>query len=181
MEAEPVPDGPPAADAGLRDELLRRMDRDQAVRTAAPPGSAWPAELLEEWRTVDIDNTAFLKSVIAERGWPGADMVGERAAQAAWLLVQHADLDPDFQRSCLPLLHAAVEAGHAQPSHLAYLIDRVHVAEGRPQLYGTQYGVREGVLGPQPVEDPEHLDERRASVGLEPHADYDRTMRELYE
>ncbi|WP_051468199.1 DUF6624 domain-containing protein [Actinomadura oligospora] len=166
-------------DAGLRDELLRRVERDQAVRTAVAPGESLSAEAIAEWRAVDADNTAFLKGVIAEQGWPGADVVGERAAQAAWLLAQHADRDVEFQRSCLPLLRAAVEAGQAKPSDLAYLVDRVRVADDRPQVYGTQYWTQDGVLRPRPIEDPERLDERRAAVGLGPHSDYDRTMRDL--
>ncbi|MEV6863790.1 DUF6624 domain-containing protein [Streptosporangium subroseum] len=67
-----------------------------------------------------------------------------------------------------------------EPSDLAYLIDRVRVGEKRPQLYGTQYHAPDGALVPRPIEDREHLDERRAQVGLEPHADYDRSMHELH-
>jgi hypothetical protein len=44
----------------------------------------------------------------------------------------------------------------------------VRVAQARPQVYGTQFAR----AGPQPIEDEEHLDERRAAVGLEPFADY---------
>ncbi|AWS49137.1 hypothetical protein DKM19_42945 [Streptosporangium sp. 'caverna'] len=167
-------------DAGLRDELLRRMERDQEVRTRVPLSEPWPEEVHEECWVVDTDNTAFLKSVIAEHGWPSHDLVGEQAAHAAWLLVQHADQDLEFQKSCLRLLQNAVDAGQAKPSDLAYLIDRVHVGEKRLQVYGTQYHSPDGILMPRPIEDPERLDERRAQVGLEPHADYDRTMRELY-
>ncbi|WP_326822600.1 DUF6624 domain-containing protein [Streptosporangium sp. NBC_01756] len=168
-------------DAELRDELLRRMERDQAVRTAALIGESLSRELDQEWDAVDTGNTAFLKGVIAERGWPGRDMVGEEAAHAAWVLAQHADQDPEFQRGCLPLVKSAVDAGQATPSEWAYLLDRVCVAEGRSQVYGTQYWTRNGVFGPRPIEDPDRLDERRAEVGLAPQADYDRTMRELYE
>ncbi|MFD8563102.1 DUF6624 domain-containing protein [Streptosporangium canum] len=168
-------------DAELRDELLRRMDRDQAVRTAVPVGELLPPEIDEEWDCVEAGNTAFLKGVIAKRGWPGINMVGEEAAHAAWVLAQHADADPEFQRSCLPLLRAAVDAGQAKPSEWAYLIDRVRVAEGRLQVYGTQYWTQDGVLRPRPIEDPAGLDERRTEVGLAAQADYDRTMRELYE
>ncbi|MFI9591177.1 DUF6624 domain-containing protein [Nonomuraea sp. NPDC052265] len=168
-------------DVELRDELLRRMDRDQAVRTVAPLGVPLPREIDEEWDAVDTGNTAFMKGLIAERGWPGNDMVGEEAAHVAWVLIQHADLDLEFQRSCLPLLRAAVDAGQAKASDLAYLIDRVRVAEGRPQVYGTQYWVQDGVFGPRPTEDPDRLDKRRAEVGLAPQADYGRTMRDLYE
>lgn len=51
---------------------------------------------------------------------------------------------------------------------LAYLTDRVLLAEGQPQEYGTQ--VRDG--RPRELRAPESVDERRAAVGLEPLAAY---------
>lgn len=161
----------------LRAELLRREVLDQGVRTRVPSGQPLPPGLLEEWERVDTDNTAFLKAVIAEYGWPGRDMVGEDGAISAWLFAQHADRDPEFQRGCLPLLKAAARAGQARLQDWAYLVDRVRVAGRRPQLYGTQYTGDENGTWPQPIQDPEHLDERRAAVGLGPHADYDELMR----
>ncbi|WP_411978389.1 DUF6624 domain-containing protein [Streptomyces scopuliridis] len=77
---------------------------------------------------IDAGNTSWLKQVIAEHGWPGVALVGERGAEEAWLLAQHADLAPAFQRQALELLKAAVTAGDASPRHLAYLTDRVLAA-----------------------------------------------------
>jgi hypothetical protein len=104
-------------------------------------------------------------------------MVGEEGAQAAWLLAQHADRDPDLQRAFLDALRGAVGQGDASPAHLAYLEDRVRVNAGQPQLYGTQFTVIDGELGPCPIEDPQHLDVRRADAGLEPFAAYEARMR----
>ncbi len=39
---------------------------------------------------------------------------------------------------------------------------------GEPQIYGTQYMVKDGVPELWTVRDPEGLDERRAALGLEP-------------
>ena len=45
--------------------------------------------------------------------------------------------------------------------------------EGRPQTYGTQIaGVDDGEGVPWPIADPEQLDERRATAGLEPLQQY---------
>ncbi|TDD53286.1 hypothetical protein E1286_07655 [Nonomuraea terrae] len=172
--------GRPAEHSALREELLQRMQRDQAVRTCVPPNTPQTDEQYAEFVAVDASNTAFLKRVVAQHGWPGRDLVGEEAAHAAWLLAQHADRDVAFQRSCLPLLEEAAAAGQATWADHAYLVDRVSVADGRPQVYGTQYGMREGRLELQPVEDPDRLDKRRAHAGLGPHAEYDRMHRQLY-
>ncbi|MCK2220370.1 hypothetical protein MF672_042195 [Actinomadura sp. ATCC 31491] len=165
-------------DAELRDELLARLQRDQQLRLNIPRGRPVPADVLAEWTRVDTENSAFLKRVVAEHGWPGRDLVGEDGAHAAWLLAQHAGHDLEFQRRCLSLLREAVERGQATAREYAYLLDRVRVREDRPQVYGTQYRhFPDGGFGPHPVEDPERLDERRAEAGLEPHAEYDRLMR----
>ena len=164
-------------DADLAAELLERMARDQQARNevrSPEDKGAW-----QRVRAIDAENTAWLKAILAERGWPRLADVGDRAAAAAWLLAQHADEDREFQRACLELLTAAVAAGEANPNHLAYLIDRVRVGDGLPQLYGTQFlRTTDGSLGPQPIDDIEHLDERRRSVGLSPFAEYEALMRE---
>ncbi|SCL28871.1 hypothetical protein GA0074692_2621 [Micromonospora pallida] len=163
----------------LAAELIERMDRDQRARSevAGPAtGDVWARV-----REVDTDNTAWFRTVLDRCGWPRRSEVGADASTAAWLLAQHADLDPEFQRRCLSLLEQAVRDGEAQPSHLAYLTDRVRRAEDRPQLYGTQFWGGpdgRGPLQPQPIEDPERLDERRRSVGLGPFAEYATLMRQ---
>lgn len=153
-------------DEELRAELLRRSAKDQAARRAYD-GEDW-----EPVRLVDDENLPWLKGVITERGWPGASLVGADGAEAVWLLVQHADADPAFQRHCLGLLGAAVEAGEATRSNLAYLTDRVLLAEGQPQVYGTQMTRRGGAWVPRDLGDPDGVDARRAAADLEPLAEY---------
>lgn len=164
----------------LATELIERMDRDQIARSEAAR-RATGDDLWALVREVDLDNTAWLSQIIDWQGWPRRSDVGEDAATAAWLLAQHADHDPDFQRRCLRLLARAVDGGEAEPPHLAYLTDRVWRAEGRPQRYGTQfwYGPDgNGPLQPQPIEDLPHLDERRRSVGLGPFAEHASQLRQ---
>jgi hypothetical protein len=71
-------------------------------------------------------------------------------------------------------LGEAVRVGEADVSHEAYLTDRVLVAEGKQQLYGTQFTVVAGAWQPQPLADPDQIDARRRHVGLEPLDDYRR-------
>ena len=63
-------------------------------------------------------------------------MVGKDGAHAAWLLAQHADRDPAFQRRRLDLVTQAAARGQASPTELAYLTDRGLLAEGKSQEYG---------------------------------------------
>jgi hypothetical protein len=152
-------------DAELRDELLRRADLDQAARR--DPAGNW--NVIGE---IDADNVQWLRGIVADHGWPGSSLVGDEAANAAWLLAQHADLDPAFQRECLELLTEAAAKDEATPGQLAYLTDRVLIAEGRPQEYGTQVIGRKDGWEPVNLRDPETVDERRAQASLGRLADY---------
>jgi hypothetical protein len=161
----------------LAAELAAMVERDQELRNrvVTTPGERprMTAEHLLELSRVDVAHTDRLREIVDEFGWPGRSLVGAKGAHDAWLLAQHADKQLDFQRRVLALLEEAVTAGEAEPKHLAYLTDRVRIAEGRPQLYGTQmFGAGDGDFGPFPIEDEEHVDERRAAVGLEPVAGY---------
>jgi hypothetical protein len=166
-------------DEELRAELLARADEDQRVRKALSRlprrGFGEIQDEIRELTRVDQANTAWLAELTARLGWPGRTLAGEDGAHAAWLLAQHADPEP--QRAFLDLLRAAVAAGEASARDLAYTEDRVRMHAGQPQRYGTQFFEDAEGLRAWTVEDPENLDQRRASVGLGPFADYEASMR----
>jgi hypothetical protein len=177
------PDPPAVKDPVLRKELLARMKEDQDYRMRLTPlmqkQAAGDKEARREFEAlvkagqeIDKKNTAWMKGVIEKHGWPGNSLVGGDGALAAWLLVQHADLDPPFQKKCLALLTEAVKKKEASPGNLAYLTDRVRLKEGKKQLYGTQMHQVDGKMVPQPIEDEAHVDQRRKEAGLGPLADY---------
>ena len=123
-------------------------------------------------------NAARLAVILDERGWPGRTLVGEDGSAAAWLVVQHAIAEPALQRRGLKLLREAAARGEAPPVHPAMLEDRIRVAEGRPQLYGTQFDWdQNGEMSPEPIEDRAAVDDRRRAVGLDPLEAQTRRMR----
>jgi len=169
-----------AIDADLRRELLDMQQVDQQARRTILQNPA-DVRARNELIVIDRGHTARMKAIVQEHGWPGTSLVGDDGASAAWLLVQHADLDPKFQKQCLALLEAAVRRGDAEAKHWAYLLDRVRVSQNRSQVYGTQFRQSDdGGPVPQPIENAQHVDDRRKSVGLEPLAEYTRQLRELY-
>lgn len=167
-------------DVDLHDELLLMAAQDQAARRrlarhprlarGVPPEQQTEAERRDlAWaRQVTARNTARMRAIVTRHGWPGRSLVGDDGAAAAWLLVQHASTDRAFQRGCLTLLQAAVRAGEASGLHLAYLTDRLLLADGLRQWYGTQLELVDGQWRPAPLEDPEGVDARRRALGLEP-------------
>lgn len=143
-------------------ELKTMRDEDQAARAHFHATGDFAAAEASDRRT-----TARLKKIIAEIGWPVASLVGTEGAHHAWLLAQHADKDPAFQRQCLELMRGAAP-GEVAAVDIAYLTDRLLVADGKEQEYGTQF-VRRGsetAYAPYPIRDPEHVDERRGALGL---------------
>ena len=159
--------------ASLALKLLKMSSADQDMRNrSADDDTQWDDKL-------DRRNTAKLKRILQEHGWPTISLVGEQAAHAAWLLVQHADHDIRFQESCLALMKSTAK-GEVSQQNIAYLEDRVRVAQGRPQLYGTQFDNPGVDFGPKSVEDERNLDKRRLAAGLSSFKDYQKLMIEVY-
>lgn len=166
----------------LRSRLLELRAVDQRLRIRLTQGGGDIEALTQELRAKDLDHAREVRAMLASLGrWPGRALVGEEGAEAAWLLVQHADHDRALQELALDLLEPAVEAGEAPGVHLAYLQDRVLVAKGRPQRFGTQALIEDGGIVFHAIEDPEGVDERRAALGLPPLASYRRQLEAMYE
>ncbi|HEY4955929.1 MAG TPA: DUF6624 domain-containing protein [Gemmatimonadaceae bacterium] len=171
-------------DETLRSDLLTRAEADQSARLALmrkqqqglTPDSLDIARMIE----VDEANTAWLRRVLAVRGWPGKTLVGADGADAAFLFIQHADRDTAFQAAVLPLLEQAFAAGEASGQHFALLTDRVATARRQPQIYGSQADIVAGHVVLKPIADSAGVDARRARVGLPPLAEYVRVLDSLY-
>ncbi len=168
--------------------LAMRVAADQAFRSAQfdRPHEAIAAEVIT-WRFwsrlchIDDDNTVWLKAIVAKGEWPLISRDGVGAASDAWLLAQHADHDPDFQKQVLALMEPLVARKEALGKNYALLFDRVATADHRPQRYGTQFGTgKNGCLAVDAVEDHAGLDARRAAMGLDTLAAYGKRLSEAY-
>ncbi len=153
----------------LRSELLAMAADDNRVREELLAEGSLHEGYHPRMEAIHTRNAARLTALLNDHGWPIPSLVGQDGAEAAWLIAQHAIGAPAFQRRCLRLLQEASASGDVPAWQPAMLEDRIRMFEGRPQIYGTQLEPdREGRLRPYPIEDPEHVEERRRSVGLEP-------------
>jgi len=170
---------PTVADASLRLELLKRVQTDRAIRWELI-AKGISDEISARMRAIDEDNTTRMKAIVQQYGWPGPELVGKDGSQAAFTLVQHADLA--FQKEMLPLVKRAYGAGGLSGNNFALLQDRVLVRDGKPQIYGTQLNYTGPEVIPYPIEDEQNVDRRRAELGMPSLAEYlESTKRALEE
>jgi hypothetical protein len=152
----------------LRQELLALVEQDHAFHSA--PDHDPDSDQVQRQRLELLGRLRRrLVEILDTYGWPGRSLVGQDGAEAAWMLALHTMPDPDVLRRCLTLLQAAAAAGEAEPSQVAFLVDRLSLVERNVQVYGTTICRQEdGSFGPPLLEDPDHVDERRRAVGLPP-------------
>ncbi|QKG57690.1 hypothetical protein GKZ68_14270 [Hymenobacter sp. BRD128] len=138
----------------------------------------------------DVEKSNFarhqplLEKIVKQYGFPGFKQVGEKSANNFWLLVQHADAHPDFQRQVLQMMLLEVKRKNASPVNYAYLTDRVAINANQPEEYGTQVeykGLGLGKAVPKSLRDPRNVDKRRAAIGMEPLENYLDMMSKMHE
>lgn len=115
-------------------------------------------------------NQKRIKEIFADHGFVGHDLAGERGSQNFWLVVQHADNDPEFQKEVLKDMELEVEKGNADSKSYGSLVDRLRLNNGEKQLYGTQVDYNWEICQafPKNLQDSSGVNERRMEIGLEP-------------
>jgi hypothetical protein len=166
-------------DKPLQKELIQIFYDDQDIRNKFIEAerqygyqSRVKDSLIQVMIKVDSINLVKIKNILDTKGWVGKDRVGEQASASIFLVIQHSD--SKTQQHYLPMMREAVKNGNASPANLALLEDRVALAEGRKQLYGSQicYDDKSEKYYVCPIEDPDNVDKRRAEVGLGPISVY---------
>jgi hypothetical protein len=158
-------------DPDLRQELQERFAADQRARKdylAAPHDPA----VARRVDRLDAQNLDWLKALVRDRGIPTAAQVGENGLKWVWLLVQHADRDPQLQATVLPTFVKRYQAGELSGDDIARLTDRILIAQGKPQRFGTQFNWLSGQFEPRQAGDIVEIDAHRQELGLMSLTDY---------
>ena len=158
-------------DAIFNEDQLYRRQVDSIASQSSWEAAEIPP-LLSIIKFKDSINLIKVRNIIDKYGWLGPDIIGDQGSTTLFLVIQHSDLKT--QEKYLPVLKAAVKDGKAKPSALAYLEDRVAIAHGEKQVYGTQIkrDERTGKYSIEPIDDEPNVNKRRASVGLERLEEY---------
>src|SRR5689334_16117788 len=106
-------------DDALHNELLAMRQTDLEMRRRLiDAGELYGSHLPKDWYHPEMAkihrrNSARMRAILTQRGYPGYALVGMDGEDAAWMILQHAILDLDLQEAGLILLEAAVKAGDA--------------------------------------------------------------------
>ena len=176
MEDTPKQNSPEIQYPEIAKEIIAMQKADQNMRRGALKNEGL---ISKEDENLDKKNTEKMKEIVSKIGWPSFSKVGEDASVGAWLLVQHADHDTEFQSKCLSLMQS-LPTDEVRSKDIALLIDRILVNKGRPQIYGTQFRQKDGKHIAKEIEDIEHVDERRKSMGLDTFAQNVERMYQKY-
>jgi len=168
------------SDGRLLKDLKVRVESDQAARKklVADPKSKTHGRSVD---AIDAANLTWLRQLISEKGFPTAAQVGNEGVHLAWILLQHADEDPKLQNALLPVLEQRFAAGELPTNDLARFTDRVLVASGKPQRYGTQFDWFSGDFKLPEASRLAEIDRERNQLGLMPLTDYVCTIRRARE
>lgn len=122
-------------------------------------------ELLEQ-RLFLSDSITFNKIgiLLKQYGYPGKDKVNQ-STDVPFYILSYAPAA--VKEKYLNYLKDAADKNIISWSSLAFYIDKMKIAKGEKQIYGTQYFYNKDNLIYYPIIEPEALFTRRKSVGLE--------------
>lgn len=168
----------------LANELKKMAEVDQIA--AYIPQGKYKKMTTEQWKSfkdsVFTTHQKRLKQIFNKHGFVGFDLAGKKGSDNFWLMVQHSDHNPNFQKEVLYKMKIEVDKKNASPSNYGLLVDRVNLNTGKKQVYGTQvtYNMTTGQAYPKPLKDSLKVNERRKSIGLEPIEKYLNSMTEMH-
>ena len=162
----------------LEKELKEMVVMDQIA--AYIPQGKYKSYTTDQWEkfkdSVFSKDKVKVEAIFNKYGFLGFDKVGKDGSKDFWLLVQHLDKYPEFQKKILKAMDKEVVKRNANPSDFAYLSDRVHVNAGEKQLFGTQVTYETQTTGraiPRiGLADSVNVERLRKEYNLEPLKDY---------
>lgn len=104
-----------------------------------------------------------LSTIFSRFGYPSKSIAHETCIIPFYLL---SFAPVGIREKYLYLLVDAANKGDLEWKSLAFYIDKLELAKGGKQIYGTQYYYKANQMVYYPVKDPETLESRRKQIGL---------------
>ena len=158
----------------LAKELAEMAVTDQLAASNAFPPKKYSQFSQKKWEafkdSIFRSNQKRIAEIFKKYGFVGYDIAGKSGSNDFWLIVQHSDHNPDFQKKVLKKMKIEVEKGNADSQKYGLLVDRVKLNTGEKQIYGSQvtYNPKTGQAYPRKLSDSATVNQRRKAIGLEP-------------
>ena len=120
---------------------------------------------------IDRDNQSRVVSIIEKCGFPTKEKVGQKGMESVFLVIQHGT--KKLRAKYFSFIKMSAEKGELNLGAVALMEDRMLMENGVKQKYGSQ--VVKNVSGRwtlYPIEDPQNVNKRRASMGLNTIEEY---------
>lgn len=113
------------------------------------------------------DSISFsrIEKIISVYGYPSRKLAAD-ASVIPFYIIGFAPLT--IREKYAEVFTMAMYQGDISPKSYAFFIDKLKIAQKKKQVYGTQFYYDKQNIIYYPSEDPENLNKRRESVGLEP-------------
>jgi hypothetical protein len=169
----------------LKIDLKKMVKTDQIAANNASPPKQYKHLSKEKWLlfqdSVYTNHKIRIEKIFDRLGFLGFDKVGKEGSKDFWLLTQHSDKYPNFQKKVLKKMKIEVKNNNANPQNYAYLYDRVQLNIKKKQLYATQLEYNEiGQAIPKRLEDSVNIDFRRDKFKLENLKEYLNFMTQMH-
>ena len=162
----------------LQKQLLNMAQQSQQIQ-AMQKGDT--TELLKDM-AADITqlHTQTLNEIVQLQGWLTKAQVTEEGVKAAFTLVSHSK-NLSFQQDMLPLIiQSYIDKQGISAKAVAIFTDKVSIAQGKNQIFGTQADLIGGKLVFFQIENEDGVDQLRAQMDLPTLAEYKKALEVFY-
>lgn len=125
-------------------------------------------------------HTQTLKEIVQLQGWPTKAQVTEQGVMAAFTLVSHSN-NLSFQQNMLPLIiESYINKQGLSGEAVAIFTDKVSIAQGKNQVFGTQADLIGGEVVFFQIENEDSVDQLRAQMDMSTLKEYKKTLEVFY-
>jgi len=162
----------------LQKQLLNMAQQSQQIQ-AMQKGDA-TAVLKDMAADINKLHTQTLNEIVQLQGWLTKVQVTEEGVKAAFTLVSHSK-NLRFQQDMLPLIiQSYIDKQGIGGEAVAIFTDKISIAQGKDQVFGTQADLIGGKLVFFQIENEDSVDQLRAQMDLQPLAEYKKALEVFY-
>ena len=152
-------------DNRLRRELLTMKETRQRLNQKIIDNSEKNQTYIDEVQKLDERNLLRLCEIIKQNGWITKETVDNDGIAAISLLLEN-NKSYALQKELYPLIVIAARKGLIGKETVAALIDGIRVGDQQPQIFGTQFEIKDELLYLYPLQNDEKVEILRKLYNL---------------